>query len=135
MLLSGIYSILLSPAIYLYQINILQFLSEALYVMCFFNLLIFPVALYSKRLDLSSSTFMNYQGFATIPFIYIIILFAFVLWLYQFIFFHFSNERIAMSVIFLISILSFLLRKQFLSVVSAGFLKNRYNNMNRFMSS
>jgi hypothetical protein len=136
MLLTGLYSLFLFPFIIIYRINIYLFISETLYVVFFFNLLLFPMALFSKKLDMDKAAlFMNYQGFALIPFVYEIILFFFSLWFFQFIYSSFNNEWIALSILSFISIASFFLRKYFLSFITVCFLKRRYENMNRYMSS
>ena len=135
MMLTGIYAAIVFPFVLYYHLNIFMFFSIVLYILFIFNLLLFPIVLYSKKLDLNYIAFGNTQGFAIIPIVY-----EFLLMYISFIFLQFirsksSNEWIFFIVISAMSVILFLLRKRFLSMISYLFIKRRHKIMHRYMYS
>ena len=134
-ILTGIYTAIVFPFVLYHHLNILVFFSIALYIMFIFNLLMFPIALYSKRLDLSALTFFNTQGFSIMPFIHVIIFFCisgiFLLFIYSKV----NTGWIFFSIILSMSVAFFFLRKWFLSIICSIFVKRRHKIILRYMSS
>jgi len=135
MLLTGIYAAISFPFALYYHLNIFMFFSIVLYILFIFNLLLFPIALYSKKLDLNYIIFGNTQGFAMIPIIY-----EFLLMYISFIFLQFirsksSNVWIFFIAISAMSVIFFFVRKRFLSMISYLFIKRRHKIMHRYMYS
>ena len=135
MMLTGIYAAILFPFVLYYHISILIFFSMVFYILFIFNLLLFPIALYSKRLALNYIAFGNTQGFAIIPVIYqVFILYISFLFL-KFLYAKISNEWVLFGVVLVISAIFFFLRKWFLSIIVSIFIKQRHKIMHRYMSS
>jgi len=135
MILTGIYTAILFPFVLYFHLNIFLFFSIFFYIVFIFNLLLFPIALYSKKLDLNYIIFGNTQGFAIIPIIY-----EFFLLYISFIFLQFlrsktNREWIFLLVISALSGIFFFLRKPFLSIITSIFVKRRHEIMHRYMSS
>ena len=135
MILTGIYTAIIFPSILYYHLNVLIFFSIVFYIMFILNLLLFPIALYSKRLDLNTLTFFNWQGLSIIPYIYVLILSGFSVIFLLFIYSKCGNDWIFFSMIFSMSVVFFFLRKRFLSTISSIFVKRRHEIIRRYMSS
>ena len=135
MILTGIYAAILFPFVLYYHLNISAFFSITFYITFIFNLLLFPIVLYSKRLDLSSSPFFNYQGATMIPVIYVGLLLGISFMFFKCMYSKISNEWIFFGVIVSICAVFFFFRKRFLSMISSLFIKRRHKIMHRYMSS
>jgi len=135
MILTGIYAAILFPFVLYYQLNIYTFISVVFYVLFIFNLLLFPIALYSKRLALNYIVFGNTQGFAIIPILYECFLLYISFIFLQFIRSKTNREWIFLLVISALSLIFFFLRKRFLSMIASIFVKRRHEIMHRYMVS
>ena len=134
-IITGLYALAIFPFVLFYHMHIFTYFSVVLFTMFIFNLLLFPMALYAKRLDLNSSPFLNSQGVAKIPYFYVMLLTALFLLFLSFLYNSINNEWIFGSVVSAISLIFFFLRKQFLFIVCSIFIKWRHTIMNRYINS
>ena len=134
-IITGTFSAIPLLFVIFYHLNIFSFFSIVFFIMFIFNLLLFPMALYAKRLDLNSSPFLNSQGLTKIPYFYIIILTLLASFFLFFIRAKINNEWIFGSIISAISLIFFFLRKQFLFIVCSLFIKRRHTIMYRYMNA
>jgi hypothetical protein len=134
-IITGLYAFAICPFVIFYHIHIIAYFSVVLFIMFSFNLLLFPMALYAKRLDLNSSPFLNSQGLTKIPYFYVMFLTALSLLFLSFLYNGISNEWIFGSAISVISLIFFFLRKKFLFIVYSIFIKWRHTIMNRYINS
>ncbi|GHT44812.1 hypothetical protein FACS189438_3170 [Bacteroidia bacterium] len=135
MYLTLLASLLVLPFVFMHHLNLLKVLVWIGYVVSVFNLAVFPVIFYTKRLDLNSSSMMNNQGGSFAAVVYEMTVLVVCYAVFSSTFKYAPGEWVAAAIISGISLLAFLLRKVVLQAVVSRFVKNRHAIMQRYINS
>lgn len=130
-LLTFITSLFLAPLVWEERLSLPFLIASALYMACFANLLVLPVIFFARRLDLQASSFANHQGTSFVSSIYVVLIMLVSMGIHYRITSE-CSEWNTVIILSLIGIASFLLRKQFISMICHLFDEKKYEIMERF---
>jgi len=134
-ILSFINVLLLTPLVIMGKIDFFLLIALFLFIAGFVNgLILTNVIIGKKRLELDSSTFLNYQGFSIEPYIYVILMIAVGLGLDWWLINTFG-EVIAYFLLSIIGLIFLLSRNYWLLVIIKLFKIQRYSIMDGFRKS
>lgn len=132
--LTGAYTLLMLPLVYFGGIDLYIYLAAACYAASIFNLFTLPVILYTNRIDLNTSSFMNRQGNSVLSMFYIMLFLLLSALIVIPLFVFIKNTFMVSGIIFFMSLVTFLIRKPVLSAIAAAFLKIRYRKIEQYLS-
>jgi hypothetical protein len=124
-ILNLISTLLLIPMLFIRTDLLWLIISTLIFAAGFMNLVMLPMCLYSKHLDVFGSVFFNYQGSNYAPYSFIMIIPFFLCALA----FAFLNPVIVEISITVLGLLSFALHKLFINKLSEIFIRRRYDIM------
>ena len=134
-ILTFINVLLLTPLVIMGKIDFLLLIALFLFIAGFVNgLILTNVIIGKKRLELDSSTFLNYQGFSIEPYVYMILMIAVGLGLDWWLINTFG-EVIAYFLLSIIGLIFLLSRNYWLLVIIKLFKIQRYSIMDGFRKS
>jgi hypothetical protein len=125
-ILDLICSLFLIPLLFMRANTLLIFVSTLIFASGFINLIMLPMCLYTKRFEISDSSFFNFQGTHFSLYWYLIVLPLFMFYVFAFAFF--SSFIVEISVTSL-GLLSFAFHKLFINKLSKIFIRRRYDIM------